>query len=207
MKLVTKTMALGAMAALIVSGAVLAFAPSTEVAAADDTPIVTAEDTSADLTTLNLSVNVLCHADDESITLSGVNVTVYTVDITNGEDNATIVIEKVAEGQTDADGNVTFQLPEGEYAVSASYQGLRGFDWVNLTEDQISTLQIHGCDWDRMGPQSLQCNNGSCDCSRDRDRLMDHDMDGKASCCQENSSSEAWSGAGSLWERACGLLK
>jgi hypothetical protein len=199
-------MALGAMAALVVSGAILAFAPSTEVAAADDTPIVTVQDTSADLTTLNLSVNVLCRVDGESITLSGVNVTVYTVNITDGEDNATIVIDKVAEGQTDADGNVTFQLPAGEYAVSASYQGLRGFDWVNFTEDQVSTVQMHGCDWDMRGPQSFQCDNGSCGCSHDRDRLMDRDMDGNASC-QENCSCEAWSGAGSFWEQACGLLK
>ena len=143
MKLFTKTLAFGAVAALLITGAALAFAPSTDVAAADETPIVSAESASADLTTLNLSVNVLCHVDGDSVTLSGVNVTVYTVNITDNEDNATIVIEKVAEGQTDSDGNVTFQLPEGEYAVSASYQGLRGFDWVNLTEDQVSTVQLH----------------------------------------------------------------
>ena len=144
MKIRTKMMAFGAIAALMVSGAVLALVPSTQVAAADDTPVVTVEDTSTDVATLNLSVNVLCHVDGESVTLAGVNVTVYTVNVTENEDGATIVIDKVADGQTDVDGNVTFQLPEGEYAVSASHQGLRGFDWVNLTEDQISTVRLHG---------------------------------------------------------------
>jgi len=204
-KLFTKTLAFGAVAALLITGAALAFAPSTDVAAADETPIVSAESASADLTTLNLSVNVLCHVDGDSVTLSGVNVTVYTVNITDNEDNATIVIEKVAEGQTDSDGNVTFQLPEGEYAVSASYQGLRGFDWVNLTEDQVSTVQLHGCNWDQRGPQSFQCANGSCD--RFPDRLMDRDRDGNSTSCGNDSGCEAWSTTGSLWDRACGLLK
>jgi hypothetical protein len=197
-------MAFGAVAALMVSGAVLAFLPSTEVAAADGTPIVTVEDTSTDLATLNLSVNVLCRVDGTDITLSGINVTVYTVNMTENEENATIVIDKVAEGQTDANGNVTFQLPEGEYAVSASYQGLRGFDWVNLTEDQTSTVQLHGWNWDLMGPQSVHCDNGTCDCVRDRQ--TERDMDGNSSGCQVNGSCEERSWAGYAWDRACGLL-
>lgn len=204
MKIVTKMMALGALAALLVSGAVLAFAPSTGVATADNTPIVTAEDTSANLTTLNLSVNVLVHVDGENTTLPGVNVTVYTVNITtDGEGNSTIVIKKVAEGQTDASGNVTFQLPEGKYAVSATYQGLRGFDWVNLTKDQISTVRLHGCDWDMMGSQSFPC-NGSCDHLADRDRLRDRDMDRNSTCTQDNCSCGTLSGTGPIWDRDCG---
>lgn len=180
MKIRTKMMAFGAMAALMVSGAFLAFLPSTEVAAADDTPIVEVETTSADLATLNLSVNVLCRVDGESITLAGVNVTVYKVNITEDENGATIVIDRVAEGLTDAEGNVTFQLPEGEYAVSASYQGLRGFDWVNLTEDQISTVGLRGCNWDLMGPQTFRWMSDGCD----RDQLMDRGMDGNSSSGQ-----------------------
>ncbi|MDW5564314.1 MAG: hypothetical protein SA339_13950 [Methanomassiliicoccus sp.] len=204
MKIVTKTMALGAVAALLVAGAVLAFAPSTEVSASDDTTVVTAESTSADAATLNLSVNVLCRVDGESITLSGVNVTVYTVNITEDGDNATIVIEKVAEGQTDDDGNVSFQLPDGEYAVSASYQGLRGFDWVNLTEDQISTVRLHGCDWDMDGAQCMHPLSG--DCNRFREQVRD-DLDGDRTCCNPNDSSGMRSDNGSLWNQACGLLK
>lgn len=203
MKIRTKMMAFGAVAALMASGAVLALWPSTEVAASDDTPIVTVGTNSTDLATLNLSVNVLCHVDGESVSLAGVNVTVYKVNITDDGDRATIVIDRVAEGLTDADGNVTFQLPEGEYAVSASHQGLRGFDWVNLTEDQISTVRLHGCDWDRMGPQSFQCVNDSCDRSRDRD--MDRDMDGNSSCCWMNDS--GMRSMEPLRDHACGLLR
>jgi len=181
-------MALGAAAVLLISGAVLALVPSTEVAASEDATVVTAEDAS-DQATLDLSMNVLVRAGGESITMPGVNVSVYSVDITEGEDNTTMVIERVAEGQTDADGNVTFQLPEGEYAVSASYQGLKGFAWVNLTEDRTSTVQLCGCGEGMMGPQCFQ-GNGTCDRSRDRDRLMERDMDGISACC--------------LWESCCG---
>gem|GEM_PF-2001484 len=203
MKIRTKMMALGAVAALMVSGAALAFLPSTEVAASDDVPIVDVETASTDLATLNLSVNVLCRVEGESITLAGVNVTVYKVNITENEDCATIVIDRVAEGLTDADGNVTFQLPEGEYAVSASYQGLRGFDWVNLTEDQISTVRLHGCNWDLMRSQSHHWMNGSCD--RDRDRFTDRGMDDNSSCCRSNLSEMR--SPGSMWEQCCGPLE
>ena len=36
---------------------------------------------------------------------------------------------------------------------------------------------------------------------------MDRDRDGNSTSCGNDSGCEAWSTTGSLWDRACGLLK
>ena len=125
-------MAMGAVAALLISGVAFTLMSSSNVSAEDETPVVTVEEEVTD-TTYALTVNVVCKVDGTSITLEGINVTVYTVNITEEDDTTTIIVQNVAQGLTDAEGNVTFELPKGEYVVCATYQGLCGFGEVNLS--------------------------------------------------------------------------
>lgn len=151
-------MAMGTVAILFVSGIAFTLMSSSDVSAADETPIVTVdEETTA--TNYALTANVMCRVAGTEITLTGVNVTVYTVNITEDENTMTIVIEKVAQGLTDSEGNITFDLPEGEYMVCATYQGLCGFGQVNLTEDQMSAILLHGGNWNNMTDQRMSCMN------------------------------------------------
>ena len=146
MRLRTKMMSIGAISALLISGIAFALMSSTSVSADDDTPVVTVEEEVTE-TSYALTVNVVCMVDGTPIILEDVNVTVYTVNITEDDDTTTIVVQNVAQGLTDAEGNVTFELPEGEYMVCATYQGLCGFGEVNLSEDQLSTIMLHGIGW------------------------------------------------------------
>ena len=162
----TKMIAMGAVVALLISGVAFTLMSSSNVSAEDETPVVTVEEEVSD-TTYTLTVNVACPVDGTTITLEGINVTVYTVNITEEDDTTTIIVQNVAEGQTDAEGNVTFELPEGEYVICATYQGLCGFGEVNLTEDQLSTIMLRGSGWCDGDGQSLRY--------RDNDRWRQND--------------------------------
>ncbi len=148
-------MAMGAVAALLVSGVAFALMSSADVSAEDETPEVTVEEETTE-TTYAITAHVECRVDGSNITLEGVNVTVYTVNVTEDDDTTTIVIHRVAQGLTDSEGNVTFDLPEGSYVVCATCQGLCGFGEVNLTEDQLSTIVLHGDGWGGGRDQTLQ---------------------------------------------------
>ncbi len=159
MKLSTKIMSMGAVAALLISGVAFALMSSTNVSAEDETPVVTVEEEVTE-TTYAMTVNVVCPVDGIPLTLEGVNITVYTVNITEDDDTTTITVQNVAQGLTDAEGNVTFELPEGEYVVCATYQGLCGFGEVNLTEDQLNTIMLRGSGWCDGNDQSLRFRDG-----------------------------------------------
>ncbi len=161
-----KIMSIGAVSALLISGIAFALMASTDVSAEDNSPVVTVEEEVTD-SSYTLTVHVVCMVDGTPIILEGVNVTVYTVNITEDDDTTTIVVQNVAQGLTDAEGNVTFELPEGEYMVCATYQGLCGFGEVNLSEDQLSTIMLHGIGWCHGDDQSLRI--------RERDRSCPDD--------------------------------
>lgn len=201
LRLSTKILSMGAVATLLISGIAFALMSSTSVSAEDESPVVTVEEEGTDAT-YALNVNVVCMVDGTPITVEGVNVTVYTVNITEDDDTTTIVVQKVAQGQTDTEGYLTFDLPEGEYMVCATYQGLCGFGEVNLTEDQLSTIMLHGNGWCDGCDQSLRFRDGDrwcpdeggrdggrngdngsagvrdrkCDGTCDRTRLVDDDL-------------------------------
>jgi hypothetical protein len=169
LRLRTKMMSIGAISALLISGIAFALMSSTSVSADDDTPVVTVEEEVTE-TSYALTVNVVCMVDGTPIILEGVNVTVYTVNITEDDDTTTIVVQNVAQGLTDAEGNVTFELPDGKYVVCATYQGLCGFGEVNLSEEQLSTIMLHGSGWCDGCDQSLRFRDGDRWCQNDGGR-------------------------------------
>lgn len=154
----TKILALGTSAVLLMSGIALTLMSSIDVSAEDGTFIVTVEEGSAE-NVCQLTVNVFCNVDGAKVTLAGADVTACTVNITEVGNATTIVIERVALGLTDADGNVTFDLPEGKYVVCAAYQGLHGFGDVDLTEDQVRSIFLHGSGWNDMDAQRFRFYN------------------------------------------------
>lgn len=143
MRLKMKLAALGAFALLaiaIVAAVVLSAAPA--AATEDEAPVVTVDEEEIE-GVCNLTVNVGGKIEGKNVPLTGAEVFVYVVNITVEENRTTIVIEKVAEGVTDANGTVTFSLEEGKYCIMAKYHGLKGFARLNLSEDESATINMH----------------------------------------------------------------
>jgi hypothetical protein len=136
----------------------------------DDTPVVTVDDRSTSNVAHNLTVNVLCKVNGTRAALSGVNVTICTINMTTDGNRTTIEIVKVAEGQTDENGTVVFELTEGKYFVFAQHNGLKGFAKGNLTEDQLVTIKMHHWNWGHMNGQRFQFVDpaGHCSCCQDQ---------------------------------------
>ncbi len=91
----------------------------------------------------NFTVTVGANVEGDRIPIEGALVLVYSVNVTKLENTTTIVLEKVAEQRTDANGQVEFQLTQGRYIVIAHYHGLNGFGRVNLTEDLGHKVMLH----------------------------------------------------------------
>jgi hypothetical protein len=95
-KLTTKLLAVGAVAVLVVSGLAIALMASPNASAAnDDSPVVTVDDQTVSNSTHNLTVNVLCKVNGTRTAVSGVNVTVCTMNITHDGNRTVIEIVEV----------------------------------------------------------------------------------------------------------------
>lgn len=135
----TNLMLMGAVAGLLMSGALFALIPPDM---GDSPPVMMGA--SADNTILDLQVHIICQIDGKDITFTGVSIVLYSEDV-NDEINQTMGLpEKVAEAQTDANGNTVFHIPKGEYIVTASYQGLTGSIEANMTDDQMVVIELRG---------------------------------------------------------------
>jgi hypothetical protein len=173
-KLTTKLLAVGAVAVLVVSGLAIALLASPNASATnDDAPVVAVDELSTSNGTHNLTVNVLCKVNGTRVALAGVNVTICTINITKEANRTTIEIVKVAEGQTDENGTVVFELAEGKYFVFAQHNGLKGFCRGNLTEDQLVTIKMHHWNWGHMKGQKFQFLGQANHCSCCQDRSCD----------------------------------
>jgi hypothetical protein len=167
-------MAVGAVAVLIVSGLAMTLMTSTSASTTnDDSPIVSVDDQTTSATTHNLTVNVLCKVNGTRVALSGVNVTICTMNITQENNRTTIEVIKVAEGQTDENGTVVFELAEGKYFIFAQHNGLKGFSRGNLTEDQLVSVEMHHWNWGHMKGQRFQFMDQAAHCSCGQGRSCD----------------------------------
>lgn len=180
MKITKRILAIGAVAVLLIGTLVVVALPA--ISADDTTPVVTVDEENATAVTHNLTVKVMQKVDGQMVPLSGVNVTVCTMNITYEDNRTTMVIENVSAGMTDADGNVTFVLPEGKYFIFAENNGLRGFCHVNLSEDQAYEMKMHHWNWGHMKGEKFQfmhqeCDqNGSSERNASCDRAQIHNM-------------------------------
>ncbi len=147
------TGAFAAIAVLLVAGlALVVIAPG--ALANDQTPQVSINDqaapTSIGSTPLNdgsamhnFTITVGANVEGKKVPIEGALVLVYSVNVAKVDNTTTIVLEKVAEQRTDANGQVEFQLAQGRYIVIAHYHGLNGFGRVNLTEDLGRNVMLH----------------------------------------------------------------
>lgn len=185
MKISKRILALGAVGVLLVGALAVMALPA--ISADDATPVVSVNEENITVVTHNLTVQAMHKVHGEMTPLSGVNVTVCTMNITYEGNRTIVVIENVTAGVTDADGNVTFMLPEGKYFVFAENNGLRGFCHVNLSEDQARQMKMHHWNWGHMNGEKFQymsqdCersgsngDNSSCDQNQASNMNQDHD--------------------------------
>ena len=91
----------------------------------------------------NLTVTVGANVEGKQIPIEGALVLIYSVDVTKSGNTTNIVLEKVAEQQTNAYGQVGFQLAQGRYIIIAHYHSLNGFGRINLAEDLGRKVMLH----------------------------------------------------------------
>ncbi len=144
----------GIAAVLLVAGLALAMdTPNAQVS--DQTPQVGIQDqiaapTQANVTTDNtnhiFTITVDARVDGRRVPMADALVLVYSVNVTTSGNTTTVVLEKVAEQRTDANGVVVFDLSGGKYLVIANYHGLNGFGKIDLTDDMSREVMLHN--WD-----------------------------------------------------------
>jgi hypothetical protein len=119
----------------------------------DQTPTVSVDDQAAptdlDPTMHNLTVQVCGKIEGKKVPIEGADLSVFSVNVTKGENTTTIVLEKVADAQTDDNGTAVFNLPDGKYVVRVDYHGLHGFGKVNLNDDESDRVMLHNWSHER----------------------------------------------------------
>lgn len=140
-------LAIGLISALLLGGlgaTVVATSPYTQTA--DAAPIVTV----SEMQTGTLTVLVGAKIEGRLVPMAAVELEVFSVNITKEAGVVTIVLEKVAEGSTNASGGAEFALEHGKYLIVAHFNGLKAFSLVNLDEDETVKMLLHN--WERHFP-------------------------------------------------------
>jgi hypothetical protein len=91
----------------------------------------------------NLTVQIGARVEGMLIPISGAEVTVWSVNLTETDDSVTLILTKVATGTSDSDGNATFDLTWGDYLVIANDSGLTGMAQCTIDEDLSGWLLLH----------------------------------------------------------------
>jgi len=91
----------------------------------------------------NLTVQVGAVVEGAAIPITGANVTIWSYNLNETNDSVTLTFTKVANGTTDASGDVSFSLPPGDYIVVSSYSGLRSINFVSLQSDVSGLVLLH----------------------------------------------------------------
>ena len=94
-------------------------------------------------TQYNLTVQVGAVVERMTIPIIGANVTVWSYNVNKTNDSVTLSFTKVATGTTDANGNVTFSLPAGDYIIVSKYSGLKSINFVSLQSDVSGMVLLH----------------------------------------------------------------
>jgi len=133
-------LAIGLISALLVGGLgamVVTTSPGDQTA--DAAPMVTVSEEQTDTLTILVGARI----EGRIVAMAAVELEVFSVNITKEAGVITIVLEKVAEGTTNASGAAEFELEHGKYLVAAHYNGLKAFGVVNLDEDETAKMLLH----------------------------------------------------------------
>lgn len=146
-----------------VIGVLLAAGAGSVLVAGDTGLTDTGEDVAAEVSDglqYNLTVSVGAFVEGVYIPISGVVVTVWSMEVVETEDNVTITFSKVATGTTDGNGTVSFALSEGDYVLVGNYSGLQAVTQLELASDMSTNMTLH----------SSQCH----EMMADQDRFPEH---------------------------------
>jgi hypothetical protein len=86
-----------------------------------------------------LTVSAYADGTENESALSPVDVCIYRA----GGNETTVVLEKVARWSMNLTEQVSYELPEGRYLVSASSADLEGSSRLELSEDRDVTVHLH----------------------------------------------------------------
>ncbi len=193
MKLTTKLMAIGAVAVLAVAGlAAVLMTSSTASATNDGTPMITVGDEGSATDPSNLSIQVCSRVNGQDVPMVGANVTICEMNIVREQERTAMTVMNTIRGQTDGNGTVTFERPEGKYWMFAERNGLKGFSHGNLSDDEMNIVKMHQWNWGQMKGETFQVmnqaqtqtgnqicgQNGTCDLTQDRTQSRDRLSDG-----------------------------
>ncbi len=95
-----------------------------------------------------LDVRVGVRVEGRPVAIQGAHVEVLSVDTLRENDTITVTFEKVADGETDEEGAISFELESGKYLVVATYDGLTGLGKCNLEEDVDVGILMHNISMD-----------------------------------------------------------
>jgi hypothetical protein len=90
-----------------------------------------------------LTVKVGVRVEGQLVPIQGATVKLLSVDTTRDNNTVTIVLERIAIGETDENGTITCGIDHGKYLVLATYNGLTGIGKCNLEEDTEIGVLLH----------------------------------------------------------------
>ncbi len=168
---------IGAIAVLLVAGLAVAMMTAPNVQVSDQAPLASINDrtplvsindqvssynqtvTAADNSSVmhNFTITVDARVDGKKMPIADAMVCIYSVNVTNNAttNTTTIVLQKVAQNSTDANGVVNFNLTDGKYIIIARYHGLNGFGKINLTDDMSRIVMLHN--WNGEFQNGMGC--------------------------------------------------
>lgn len=168
----------GAIAVLLIAGLAVTMMAAPNVQASDSIPQVSINDQTlaSDQSAIsdnasvmhNFTVTIGAKVEGKRVPIADAQVIIYSVNVTTDAttNTTTIVLQKVAEEMTDANGVANFTLVEGKYTVIAHYHGLNGFGKINLTDDMSRKVMLHNWNGEFMNGMG-HCKRVCIHCERD----------------------------------------
>ncbi len=153
-----KMLALGAVAALIISGVALTTLKENDLSAVGaDAPTVSVVSLGSDA---GEAVMVTTEANGESVPLSGAKVMVCKMNITCDGDQTTMRVMEMIALQTGEDGKVQYNFSEGyKYMICAEDQDQKGFANKNMNQTEAGLCYQHQWEWSHMNGQMFTANH------------------------------------------------
>ena len=153
-----KMLALGAVAALIISGVALTALKENDLSAVGaDAPTVSVVSLGSDA---GEAVMVTTEVNGESVPLSGANVMVCKMNVTCDGDQTTMRVMEMIALQTGEDGKIQYNFSEGyKYMICAENQNQMGFANMNMNQTEAGLCNQHQWEWSHMNGQMFTANH------------------------------------------------
>lgn len=118
------------------------------------TMLVSAEEQTQDLTDLvdagsnstqyNLTLQAISMIDGELAPVSGVTIEIWSIELNETVDKITVTMTRVDSATTDDGGNVSFQLPAGEYLIKTNNSEIQMTGRIILDQDTSAVINMDG---------------------------------------------------------------